>query len=46
MRDETDRHPDEEERPPLGSWGRMYALVLGTLALLVFLFTLFTWAFS
>ncbi|HVR29885.1 MAG TPA: hypothetical protein VMS86_10180 [Thermoanaerobaculia bacterium] len=35
-----------EERPPLGSWGRLYAIVLGELALLVLLFTLFARAFS
>jgi hypothetical protein len=35
-----------EEPPPLGSWGRMYALVLGVLAALILLFTLFTRAFS
>lgn len=34
-----------EERPPLGTWGRMYALVLLTLALLIGLFYLFTWYF-
>jgi hypothetical protein len=31
-----------EERPPLGTWRRMYALVLLTLALLIVLFYLFT----
>lgn len=35
-----------EERPPLGGWGRLYAIVLGELALLVLLFTLFARAFS
>lgn len=35
-----------EEPPPLGSWGRMYALVLGVLAALILLFTWFTRAFS
>lgn len=46
MQDETDRHPDDERRPPLGSWPRLYAVVLGTLVLLIVLFTLFTRAFS
>lgn len=35
-----------EERPPLGSWKRMYALVLGNLALLILLFYWFTKAFE
>jgi hypothetical protein len=36
-----------EERPPLfRSWNAWYALVLGTLAFLIVLFTLFTHAFS
>ena len=35
-----------EERPPLGSWGRLYAVVLGELLLLIVLFTLFARAFS
>lgn len=38
--------PADEERPPLGSWRRLYALVLGELALLVVLFYLFGRAFS
>jgi hypothetical protein len=36
---------DAEERPPLGGWPRLYALVLGELVLLVLLFTLFAYAF-
>ena len=35
-----------EERPPLGGWSRLYAIVLGELALLILLFTLFARAFS
>jgi hypothetical protein len=33
------------ERPPLGSWTRLYAIVIGELALLILLFTLFARAF-
>jgi hypothetical protein len=37
-----------EEAPPplLGSWRRVYAVVLGELALLILLFRLFSRAFS
>ena len=35
-----------EQRPPLGSWTRLYAIVLGELVLLILLFTLFARAFS
>lgn len=35
-----------QELPPLGSWPRMYTLVLGNLALWIFLFYLFTRAFE
>jgi hypothetical protein len=38
--------PEQEEPPPLGSWERMYALVLGFLAFLIVVFTLFTKAFE
>lgn len=31
-----------DEHPPLGSWPRLYLLVLGNLFLLIVLFTLFT----
>jgi hypothetical protein len=36
--------PGEREEPPpfLGSWGRVYAVVLGWLALLILLFFWFT----
>jgi hypothetical protein len=34
-----------DERPPLGSWRRMYALVIGELVLLIVLFTFFARAF-
>jgi hypothetical protein len=36
---------DAAERPPLGSWRRMYAVVIGELILLIVLFTLFARAF-
>jgi hypothetical protein len=36
---------DASERPPLGSWRRMYAVVIGELVLLIVLFTLFAQAF-
>jgi hypothetical protein len=36
-----------EETPPLlGSWTRIYALVLGELVLCILLFRLFSWTFS
>ena len=35
-----------EDAPPLGGWKRLYAVVLGELALLILLFTLFARAFS
>ena len=40
--------PREADQPPplLGSWRNVYLLVLGTLALVVLLLTLFTRAFS
>jgi hypothetical protein len=38
-------HEDAAERPPLGSWRRMYAVVIGELVLLIVLFTLFAQAF-
>ena len=39
--------PHDDERPPiLGSWGRLYAAVLGWLAVLVLLFYLLTAAYS
>ncbi len=44
---ETLQHPETQEpRPPLGSWPRMYALVLGFEALLIVLFHFFTKAFE
>jgi hypothetical protein len=36
---------DHEETPPLGGWPRLYAIVIGELALLVILFSLFARAF-
>jgi hypothetical protein len=39
--------PMKEDVPPLlGSWKRIYAVVLGELVLFILLFRLFTWAFS
>ena len=40
--------PPQMEPPPplLGSWNRLYALVVGELLLLVLLFLIFTWAFA
>jgi hypothetical protein len=35
-----------EARPPLGSWPRMYALVLGNLVVLILIFYAFTRAFD
>ena len=36
-----------EERPPiLGTWNRLYAVVLGTLLLCILAFRLFTWIYS
>lgn len=40
--DHIPANPEKEPRPPLGSWPRMYALVLGNLAVLIVLFYLFT----
>jgi hypothetical protein len=34
------------ERPPLGSWGRLYALVLGWLVVCIAAFWLFTRIFA
>jgi hypothetical protein len=39
--------PEGEDRPPiLGSWNRLYAVVLCTLLLCIVLFRLFSWTFS
>jgi len=39
-------NPEPESPPPvLGSWKRLYALVLGVLALCIALFALFGWWF-
>jgi hypothetical protein len=39
--------PAMEDRPPiLGSWKRIYAVVLGELLLCILLFRLFSWAYS
>ena len=43
--DSQHHHEDEAELPPLGSWRRMYAVVIGELVLLIVLFTLFAQAF-
>jgi hypothetical protein len=42
--EQVDRQP--AERPPLGGWPRLYALVIGELVLLIVLFTLFARAFE
>ena len=36
----------EDEAPPLGSWQRLYALVLGVLVIETLLFWVFTVAFE
>jgi len=42
-----DLRPPQEEPPPIGgTWVRLYAIVIGELALLVLLFHLFTTAFE
>lgn len=38
--------PGGDTPPLLGSWKRVYALVLGELLLCILLFRLFSWAFS
>lgn len=43
----TGETSNDENPPPVGgTWNRLYAIVLGELALLVFLFWLFTKAFE
>ena len=37
---------DEVPPPILGTWPRLYAVVVGELLLLLLLFLIFTWAFS
>ena len=37
---------NDDARPPLGSWKRIYAVVLGELLLCILLLRLFSWAFS
>lgn len=44
--DAPENQPPPDESPPLGSWSRMYALVLANLALLIALFYAFTRAFD
>jgi hypothetical protein len=40
-------NPMKDDAPPLlGSWKRIYALVLGELLLCILLFQLFSWAYS
>ena len=46
MNEERQPTEDIEETPPLGSWKRMYALVLGVLVVLIVLFTIFTKIFE
>ena len=43
---EAEDAPTDESRPPLGSWPRMYALVLGNLVVLIVIFYAFTRAFD
>ena len=44
---QEDRHEGaDQEPPPLGSWKRMYVLVLGVLVAEIFLFSVFTWVFK
>jgi|GEM_PF-4404733 len=38
--------PQADVRPPLGTWGRLYALVLGVLAVEIFLLALLARAFG
>lgn len=43
----VDPQPPREEQPPiLGSWPRLYAVVIGALAVEILIFYLFTRAFS
>ena len=43
MNDAPEAKPILDEPPPfLGTWGRVYRFVLGYLALVIFLFCLFT----
>ena len=37
---------NDDAPPILGSWKRLYAVVLGTLLLCIVLFQLFSWTFS
>ena len=37
---------DDEQAPVFGTWGRLYAAVVGYLVLLIFLFYAFTVTFS
>ena len=44
--DPTERPATPDEPPPLlGSWPRLYALVLGNLAVLVAVFWYITWSY-
>jgi len=38
--------PTDDIPPLLGSWTKVYALVLGELLLLILLFRLFSWSFA
>ena len=44
--DQIEKQPTEGDRPPLGSWTRIYALVLGNLVVLIVIFYAFTRAFD
>jgi hypothetical protein len=44
---DSTRRPELDDAPPLlGSWRNIYLLVLGTLALLVAVFSAITWAYA
>lgn len=45
-KDDTKNVTEESPPPILGSWNKLYAFVFFTLAVLVFLFYLFTKAFE
>ena len=47
MTQEPEPHQEtDEEPPPLGSWNRIYAVVVGSLVVVIVLLILFTREFS
>lgn len=46
MRPDNPEHSNDEPPPILGSWARLYSVVIGALAVEVLIFYLFTRAFS